>query len=189
MKDAGYIYSLELEESTMNLPMQSVVDRLSAIVDKASKKVFQSVDFGLYIPGDTPPTWDSPFARVWVLQESWNIEASQFVARDVDFVLQIYSYLNIPPTNAAGEYVRIQKIRQNITQAIRKGLEPQTRSNPHGMTPDRWWKVPAGVKVNVDYATPFRYYGQILPQQPPLYVTRIDIPINVAARIPEGALL
>lgn len=186
MSENQYLHNLLLPPATVTRPIDMIIARLTAAVDLASQPIFKSVEYGLYIPAEDVQAFDCPAVRLWNIQEYYNIEATQFVAGDIDFTLQLYVYLWSLPTDDAGEFVRIQKIREQITLAIFHALEPPEADNPDGMEPDLFWKVPENVRVLVDYATPFRYYGQVLPQEPPWYVTRIDIPINVCASIPDG---
>lgn len=169
---------LLLEEAPLNRAVNSMMDRWRKAVDLNGLTCFPSVERGMLFPSEDVDPDLYPAIRVWHESADYNTPASQFMVTDASPLVSIYLIMPIGPFKD-NQYVDVQSIRECLLKKMFDSLIPPTFNNADGLEPDRFWKFTEGQTLHVEHAQPYKKHGYQVVVQPPWYVSRVDIKINV----------
>ena len=166
--------SLVFDEISENVCINDLIAYAEGLKDNDGVAIFADADFGWESPEGIPTEDDVPMLRIWSDSgqeiDDNNSNVLTYGKRTISLFFYFYAF---------GD-VNIQAQRARFARHFLTHLsDPATLAAFNGGQTDKYWRIDFDSAIQIDHTQALKRVADYIVVQPPWYVTRIDIPVEL----------
>ena len=170
---------LDFTEAPENVAIQDLLDFAEPLQDNAGNELFADVNFGWEKPEGTPTAEQVPMLRIWSDSGTEDMDNNCDLMNDGRRLLSLYFYF-YDFADETGDNIQAQRARF-IRHFLSHLSDPAVQAAFHANA----WRIDFDTKIQIDHTNALKRINDYIVVNPPWYVTRVDIPIEVFTEFAE----